>query len=106
MINRIDIILLCILIGIICVLGIKYVNVSNDLNRCQTQQFKYQTQINTIMAESQEEIRRYEDARKQAQFEMNQIQGETRKVLATRVPKDCNKAMAWGINEARRFASR
>lgn len=64
---------------------------------------EYQEQIDQLKIDSEEQRQRFEKLRDQANKEMRQIETATKKILMTKVPKDCNKAMDWGIRAARAF---
>jgi F0F1-type ATP synthase membrane subunit b/b' len=64
----------------------------------------YRAQIDVLRNDSLEQAERFDDARKQADDQMRRIQDENKKILNAKVPKDCNKAVQWALNEAHNFS--
>jgi hypothetical protein len=63
----------------------------------------YQTQIEQLQYESEQQERRFDESRKRAAYAMQHVKDETSRLLSAKVPKDCAKAMDWGRRAAQAF---
>jgi len=63
----------------------------------------YQSQIEQLQYESEQQERRFDDSQKRAAYAMQHVKDETARLLAQKVPKDCTQAMDWGRRAAQAF---
>jgi hypothetical protein len=103
MTERFERIVIIILAPCVIMLGTWFYYSLHKMERDKIEIDGYQMQIEQLQLESEEQEKRFEESRKRAKWEMQRIQQDTRKILAAKVPKNCDQAMAWGLNEARNF---
>lgn len=60
----------------------------------------YQTEINELKIDSERQADDAQAAYESAQRQMRQIQDKTQKVLRTKVPKTCDGAIKWLVQQA------
>lgn len=100
---KLDTIVLPTLAGIFVMTAI-YANYCHDrIKRYQTEVLQYQLEITNFKLEAEAQQRRYREAKEQADKELASAKDEVNHILASNVPKDCAKAMAWGVQQAKSF---
>jgi len=61
--------------------------------------------ISQLEVDAQNLSEHYKQAQTEADQEVSKSIKETQDIIEIKVPADCNKAIQWGINEARTFAA-
>lgn len=96
-----------LILALICTMIVMGTITKITMDRNDTLQSRindYKAEIANLDQLSQEQAERYEEAQRSANKQMRQIQEQARLILATKVPKGCEEAIKWGLNEARRLA--
>ena len=62
-----------------------------------------ETQITTLKAQSDIAQARYNEAQKQAEIEIKKSHDQVNEIMSAKVPKKCDAAISWGIDQAKRF---
>lgn len=73
----------------------------SELNGARNQIALYQNQVSELHAQSVAQEKRMVDAKSQADAQLKDLQNKTVTIMQAKVPHDCLKAIAWGINEAK-----
>lgn len=101
---KLDTIVLPTLIGIFVMTAI-YANYCHDrIKKYQTEVLQYQLEITNFKFEAKAQQRQYKEAKEQAERELASAKNEVNHILASNVSKDCKKAMAWGVRQAKNFS--
>ena len=62
-----------------------------------------QTQLEDLQIQSEAEVRRYQDAQEESDAQYEEMQKQVKTVMAMKVPKKCDEAIKWAIEEAKEF---
>lgn len=103
MTERIERIIITVLIGFLIILCIWLYFNYRELQQDRIEISGYEAQIEQLQYESEKLQQRFEESKQRARMDMQRIQNSQQKILAERDPKDCNKAITWGLHEARNF---
>lgn len=93
-----------IIVGIFGILSLFsfYEYESNKILRANNEEYK--TEINKLELQAEQQAKNYDAARQDANKQMRHIQDSAKIILATKIPKGCDEAIKWGLNEAHTFA--
>lgn len=103
MTERIERIIMVFMATLIGMLAVWFFYSNFRMNNYREEIITYQTQIDALEMESEQQAKRFDDSKKRANYEMQQVKDQTAKLLATKVPKDCKLAMDWGRRAAQAF---
>jgi uncharacterized membrane protein (DUF106 family) len=65
----------------------------------------YQSQVEAMKKEATAMTQRFEIARQQSLEEMRHVQDRSKEIMDTKIPPDCESAIKFGRDQAKRFAS-
>jgi hypothetical protein len=65
----------------------------------------YQSQIEEMENQATEMTARFETAHQQSLDEMKQVQNRSKEIMNTSIPPDCESAIKFGRDQAKRFTS-
>ena len=71
-----------------------------EITSLNSEVLAYHEQIEMLQTESQKKQAEANDAYEAAQVQLQQIQESNKKILASKVPKDCQGSIKWIINQA------
>lgn len=64
---------------------------------------QYEQQIEKLHQDSIQATKRADEAKANAQVQINSVISRNQKIMKSKVPHDCEKAMQWGIEQAARI---
>jgi len=94
-----EIIVICLVVIMASIIGIQWEWLAVE----KLQNRGLESQIEYLQTQAEAESERYEYAQQQADVQLKQMQKQVTQVIAAHVPKKCNDAMKWAINEAKAF---